>query len=181
MLSWEDLTEQEAAIVIVDHWTPHFMKMCGGTFPVDYTTFDTETSGFSPARDVIVEWGHCIVRDRKVVDQNSILINWFGSGLIDDTWLAQSLLRVQRHMADDGRNFAITEERLRDEGSSPEEILPWMHEFLMTLLDSDEILVCHNGWRFDVRMLESHFKGFMEEDFMRLRWVWPDFPILFVQ
>jgi len=151
--------------MILGRWAPHFVKFCGGSWPDDYTCFDLETSGFSFDRDVIVEWGHCIVRDRQPTNRMGFIINWFGSGLIPDDYLDYQLRRVWREMAKVGRTFRVTPEIMRRDGVTPETGLNFIEDFLITLREGSEMLVTHNGWKFDVRMLTSHLHDFMGSDF----------------
>jgi DNA polymerase III epsilon subunit-like protein len=143
------------------------MKLLGGKWPRDYVCFDLETSGFAKKSDVIVEWGHCIVRDCKVVKKLGMVINWYGSGLLEygDGGLTRRLQRVREGMAADGRTFRITPAVMRKEGVSPEVALPWMFEFLSMLQSQEEMLVVHNGWKFDIEMIENHFLNCMGERF----------------
>ena len=153
--------------MIIKHWSKGFRAQYGNEFPTDYTSFDTETSGFNRSKDLIVEWGHCMVRDCKVTDRINIAVNWFGSGLVPDEWVEQRLLQVARKIkVNTGRTTHITAEYLRKKGVPVNEALPWIHEILSTLLDQGEMLVSHNGWNYDVSMLENHFRDFLEDEFV---------------
>jgi DNA polymerase III epsilon subunit-like protein len=151
--------------MILGRLAPKILKLCGGSWPTDYTCFDLETSGFSRDRDVIVEWGHCLVRDGKVEDRLSLVVNWYGSGLVPDDWLTGQLNRVRKQMAKDGRKFRVTPAVMRAEGVPPDKVLPFIFDFLTSLQENGEMLVTHNGWRFDVEMVLKHFTDFLDEDF----------------
>jgi DNA polymerase III alpha subunit (gram-positive type) len=156
--------------MIIKHWSKEFRAQYGNEFPTDYTCFDTETSGFNRKKDLIIEWGHCIVRDRKVTDKINIAINWFGSGLLGpntDEWVERRLLEVARNISvNAGRTTHLTARYLREKGVPVDEALPWIHEILCTLTDQGEMLVSHNGWNYDVAILQNHFRDFVGDDFV---------------
>jgi len=152
--------------MIISHWSQDFRNQYGDRFPVDYTCFDTETTGFSRDSDLIVEWGHCIVRDREVTDRLNVIINWFGAGLVPDEWISTALKRVARKVKlNTGNTFHVTEEKMKKKGVPVDEALPWIHELLTTVIDNGEFLVSHNGWNYDFEMIHAHFRDFMEVEF----------------
>lgn len=127
----------------------------GGSLPENYMTFDLETSGLDRERDLILEWGHCTVRDRKVVDEFSCLINWYQSDVVPASWLDDQLARLSRHMELSGRSWRITPELLRKEGVAPRRAM----QFISNVLDAADakklLYVSHNGWNFDSEMVVS--------------------------
>jgi DNA polymerase III epsilon subunit-like protein len=161
------LSPTEAVPVIISQWFSAFRKQYGGQFPDDYTCFDTETTGFSRKEDLVIEWGHCRVRGRKPGKRVNVLINWFGSGLVPDDWLSAQLRRVARRMRiNTGHKTHINEEKMRKNGIPVHEALPRIHEMVTTLAKNGEMFVSHNGWNFDVEMLQAHFKDFIDDPFM---------------
>jgi DNA polymerase III epsilon subunit-like protein len=161
-----EVTPLEGTRMIINHWSKEFRNQYGDKFPTDYTCFDTETTGFSRDKDLIVEWGHCIVRDRKVIDNLSVMINWFGAKLVPDEWISAALKRVGRKVKlHTGRTFHVTEEKMRKKGVPVDEAMPWMFDLLKTIVDNGEFLVSHNGWNYDVQMLEAHARDFMGQAF----------------
>lgn len=167
MLYSDRLKSRKLSAMILGRFRSKFLRLCGGAWPDDYVCFDLETTGFSRKNDYIVEWGHCIVRDRKPTNRLNIIINWYDSGLVagGDAWLTKQLHRVRHEMRKAGREFRVTPEIMQRDGVSPEEALPWIFDFLTMLKEQEEILVTHNGWKFDVEMLQNHFQDFMEEEF----------------
>ena len=61
--------------MITSHWPATFRQLFGGSLPDTYICCDTETSGFNRTKDVIVQWGHCLVENRKVVERLSVMVN----------------------------------------------------------------------------------------------------------
>lgn len=141
-------------------WPDYFLAQMGGGIPTDYFCFDTETTGFSREHDVIVEWGHVVVRDCKPVDKVNLVINWIGSGLVDDDYVISALARVRRRMAVEGKHYRITPEVMREEGISPEEALPFIYNMCCKVQENNEIFAAHNGLNYDASMLLAHFKDF---------------------
>jgi hypothetical protein len=153
--------------MIINHWSESFTQLYGGRFPDSYFCFDVETTGFSRDRDVVVEWGHCLVRNRQPVDRISVIINWFGSGLLGpdgDEWLSTQLRKVKRRMELNGRSFHVTEEVMRERGVSPHKVLPWLLDLLDEIREQSMMFVSHNGWNYDYEMLQAHFRDFVDEE-----------------
>ena len=139
-------------------------QLCGEFFPNDYFVFDTETTGFDPDVDLVVEWGHVIVRDRKVINRASIVINWFEHDSIPKDWLRMQLNRVRRGMQNQGKHYRFTEEVLRDEGEHPEKVIPWLYDMFEELYNQQAWLVGHNSVNFDLKMIRGHFKNDLGEE-----------------
>ena len=138
--------------------TQKIHQLCGEFFPSDYFVLDTETTGFDRERDLITEWGHVIVRDRKVVNKINLVINWYDHPSIPEKWLTSRLNQVARGMANQGKTYRVTPELMRDEGVSPEKVLPWLQELMEQVYADKGWLVSHNGVKFDFEMLDSHFQ-----------------------
>jgi DNA polymerase III epsilon subunit-like protein len=166
-MPFEDNPEKQdkRTAMIISHWSPTFKARYGNVFPESYTTFDTETTGFDRRRDVIVEIGHCIVRDCKVVDRLNVVINWLNHPIVPDYFVRNQLTRVRDHMRANGRDYHITPERMAREGLEPQKALSFYLEFFSELQSQGEIFAAHNGWNFDVEMLQAHFEGFLLDPF----------------
>lgn len=152
------------ATVITRHWSPEFRKLYGGDvgdgsgLPLSYACVDLETSGFNREQDVILSYGHCVVRDGKVADRFECLLNWYDlPAAVPAAYLDQQLKRLEYELAVDGRTWRITPELLRAEGIHPHEAVQFMYDFLTALQARNELLVLHNGWNFDVQFLRNCF------------------------
>lgn len=153
--------------MIIRHWSPEFQAQFGGRLPDDYCTFDTETTGFNRKKDLIVEWGHCLVRDRQPVDRLNLIINWMEAPeLIPGIDVAELLERVRHRMAINEKEFHITPQIMQEQGVSPHEALPFIRDFLVKIRSNGELLASQNGWGFDVKMLATHFEDFLEDEFV---------------
>src|SRR6478736_4382881 len=102
--------EKEFARMIINHWQPWFIEHFGGSFPKSYFTYDVESSGFSRKEDMILEWGHCLVRDGEIVDRNNVVINWFKCPeSISAAQLRFKLDRVAQSMRENAKPWRLTE------------------------------------------------------------------------
>ncbi len=152
--------------MIISHWQPWFRQQYGGVLPESYVAADVETSGFSRTRDVIVEWGHCLVRDKKVVDRLNVVLNWYAVDSVPHNYITDQLNRVRRQMELDGRHWRITPEVMREEGIHPAKALNFVHDFLNeTLVNQKLMLVVHNGLNFDCEMIRNAFEQDLQVKF----------------
>ena len=62
--------------MIANYWEPWFTEKYGHHFPSTYMCVDTEFTGFDADKDIIVDMGHVIVEDGRIVDERSVLIDW---------------------------------------------------------------------------------------------------------
>jgi DNA polymerase III epsilon subunit-like protein len=156
--------------LIVNYWPKHFRDLYGGVWPENYCAIDTETTGYNvrgqagfrvECPDIVFEIGHCLVRDRQVVDRMSVLIDWTGRTYPPDRWLRERL-----HHLDGVMQRKFTYDRLRRDGVKPEEALGFYADFLRTLRERQVLMVTHNGYGFDEHALAGVFA---------LSGVWPGF------
>lgn len=138
----------------------------GGEFPANWLVYDCETSGFSPEKDVIVEWGHVLVRNGEVVDRNSVVINWFLQNVVPHDYILRKLRYVAQAMLVEARPWRITEEVMREEGVAPSVVLPWIYDLLATAKAHGLMFVSHGGFHFDNRMLKAHFEKDLQQEFI---------------
>jgi DNA polymerase III epsilon subunit-like protein len=143
--------------VIANYWPPAFRTRYGGGWPSNYLAFDTETTGFSPTNDLIVEWGHVLVQNGEVVDRLGLVIDWTGYPGLPPDVLEHALERVARDMAARGLPYHMTVDRMKAEGMKAAKALPWIRDYLVALQAKDMLFVAHNGI-FDERMLTGNFK-----------------------
>lgn len=154
-----------ATVWLMMNWKNMFKRATGSDFPDSYFCFDVETSGFNREKDLILEWGHCLVSDRVAVDRNSVLLNWYESTVVPADWLDDRLARLAREMELADRAWHITPERLKDEGINPIQGVKFMHEMLTAIDAQNLFMVSHNGWGFDVPMIENHIAMDLGIDF----------------
>lgn len=147
-----------------DSWFKYIREHFG-PIPDDYLVIDSETSGLDPDTDVILQLGWCEVRDRKIVDNDGALLNWFDRQcpLVNRDWLRARLDRTRLHMLKNGNGYPWTEAVL-SQGAPP---LDALADLFVRLKAHDlPALVAHNGWLFDVPMMTRHFQRFLEQDYI---------------
>lgn len=125
-----------------------------GPMPVNYTVFDLETSGFSPTEDLILEVGYAVIRNCRVAAAGSCLLNWCLHPTVSPRWLATRLARTQSFMAERGDNFPFDLQLLAT-GAEPVATLQEYGGLLSDAISRGELLVGHNSWDYDRRMLDA--------------------------
>ena len=146
--------------MIINYWPSWFRELYGGSWPASYCCIDVETTGYSFDRDVITEWGHCLVEDGKVVDQISLVFDWTNNALgVADHWLRNRLAALQMGMSMNGRSCHMSYERMRAEGMAPDKAMRFIRDFHATLTRKGTIFVAHNGG-FDEKMLTANLRAF---------------------
>jgi len=130
------------------------------TYPDNYLVFDTETSGIVPAVDLIVEYGWCLVRDRKPVDNDAVMINWVGHYGITYDWLKAKMDTVREAMAAKGHNYRFTPEMLMERGIPAPQAVEHIYEFFQETLNRGEMVMGHNIITFDRPLVDAMFSRF---------------------
>lgn len=164
-MSQHTQAELEKVGQIVCSWDDSVRQIFGGEkLPKDYFCYDIESSGFSAAKGaVMLEWGHCLVRDGKVDEEFgriNILLNWFDCNppVFKPGQLEYQLERIANDMRVQNRSWHLTKERIRDEGIDPLEAIQFVYDMVKTMHDQNVVMVTQNGMRFDNKMLEYHFE-----------------------
>lgn len=139
-------------------------------FPNDYLVIDTETTGVQTGTDLIAQVGHCLVIDRKEVDRGHYMLDWTRHPQIEQPWLQERLRETKSHVEfkngqPTGKTYHISYERMRDEGAEPEPVLRQYAEFFREIRANGQFFVAHNGYHFDAKFLEEHFRTFIRDDF----------------
>lgn len=122
-------------------------------YPETYVSVDTETTGFSLERDIILEVGWTIVRNRVPVTTGHVLINWFESPHIDPCWLIDRMAWTRAKMNEKGQQYPYDAMMLQREGARPQECM----ELLVGVLN-DAAKTCavgNNLWGFDTPRLDK--------------------------
>jgi len=146
------------------HWFERFAGRFG--FPNNYTCVDLETNGLRPESSAICVIGHTIVRDGQVVENAEVLLNWPDFPDIDHLQFQQQLQAAQRGMEAQGKSFYHTWDRLQALGRPPLEVLKRYLDMFETMEERREILVAHNGWKFDIELLQAHFHNWLNIPFV---------------
>jgi DNA polymerase III epsilon subunit-like protein len=135
-----------------------------GPFPRDYLIIDTETTGLSFGKDLVLQVGLCEVRKGKVVENHDVVLNWFAHPSISHMWLAQRIRETREQLQAQGCNYPWTVERV-GHGEPPMEVLADYLARIMTRVDEGFLVLGHNIAGFDSFMLEAHFRRFLAEPY----------------
>lgn len=146
------------------HWFQRFAGRFG--FPHNYTCIDLETNGVKPDKHQICSIGHTVVRDGQAIETKEVYLNWPDFPDIDHIEFQRHLHDAERGMTAAGKPFHHTWDRLREQGRPPIEVLQEYLEMFEAIEARREIIVAHNGWRFDIELLQAHFHNWLDVPFM---------------
>lgn len=135
-------------------------------YPRDYTTIDIETSGIHPEQHYICAIGHVVVRGGAIEAMHESYLNWPAEPGVDTAELRQQLRETEEHMVSCGKPFHHSYERLQLEGRPALTVLQEYLDLIEDMEARGEILVSHNGWRFDMEFLQSHFHNWLGVPFV---------------
>ena len=107
--------------------------------PDSYLVCDTETSGFSVDRDLILQYGFCVVVDREVHSSFAIIIDR-GPDMV----ISKGALECH----------GITHERMKKEGVAPAEGIGMIMDTFSTYRKNGLMFVGHNIINFDAPFFE---------------------------
>lgn len=161
---WVEMRNLE---VIMRHWfgpfQPGVPPNLWAAYPDNYLFIDVETTGKEFGMDLITEVGWAIVRNRQVVDHGGQLLNW-QQYLVPEhwAWLCERLTSCNIAMAEKGRRWHITPERLVAEGVDPWQALQQYADIIHDSVAHNELVVGHNAWFFDRQMIDSNLHRFCE-------------------
>lgn len=152
-MTWEFREEAEVLEALAKHFE----------FPSTYLVLDTETTGFSKSRDFIVDAGWAVVQDNKVVNHNSLLLDWSRVSTVDHDYIRSQLLRQADDYAKIGRPHYYSWERLCAEGEHPYEVIHAYTQLIYDhLMHSRSMIVGHGLWQFDREVIDSHTQRFLQ-------------------
>lgn len=150
--------------------------------PDNYLVFDLETTGLQPKNALITQFGYCLVKDGKPVDQMGIILNW--AAMPQDKFphdrLKFRLEEVKRHVefkngVPTGKKYQVTFDRMVNEGVHPIEALGLIHDLFTEVRKQRRFFVAHNGYHFDVPFIETAFDQFIGDKKLFTDKVYPPF------
>ena len=147
--------------MIVNHWGSDFTKLYGHIWPETYLVLDTEYTGGNAEKDLICEWGHVMVEDREIIDRKNIVINWYESDIVPESWLTPRLRYCQNNYP----GWRITPKVMRQEGIHPTKALEFILKLCETWKSRRLPFVAHNGYHADERMIRGNIEGFLGKSF----------------
>ncbi len=145
--------------MIASTWPAYFRHRYGDKWPDTYFCFDTETSGFNQEKDVILEIGHCLVENGKVVDRGSYPIDWRGHSIVQEEWLRQKISYISDEMRKQGKVFHCTWDYLCANGTKPNKVFAFYMRFFADLMANGCAFAGHN-LAFDEGMFAHNAVGF---------------------
>lgn len=117
-------------------------RLRGGVLPDRYLVLDTETSGTSTESDSILQYGCCVVGNRKKVDAFAVLLNrgdiFINPGAFDA--------------------HGLTAEYCKLNGLPPEEAVALIYQTVIDWRASGGLFAGHNVWNFDACRIEADFR-----------------------
>lgn len=141
-------------------WSSEFKEWYDIVLPVDYLVFDMETTGLfidNPDHppDLPVDIGHCIVRDKEIINQGGFILNWVDYPGIDLDWLESRFVFLRKRFAEQGKTYHYSIERLQEEGKDPDKVLWFYRQLFEKNRAAKAAFVGHNAISFDAPMFNQ--------------------------
>lgn len=136
----------------------------GFCFPNSYVVFDCETTGTKTEHDYIVQLGHLVVEDRVPRDPYETVLDWIHSPAASQGDVRQRFIEIA-HDLKCKDTYRFSYDKVAAEGYDPIEVLSIYFEFFKSHQAAGCSFATHNGVRFDTRIVSSHFKRFLGENF----------------
>lgn len=131
----------------------------GGAFPASYAAIDTETTGLAFDKDLVVEFGYCLVLNGQVADRLSLVIDWTDHSVVPNHWLEARLDYVRSSMEAQGKPYHHSIVRMKADGLKPDRALRFIKAYLAAVHQRKIPFVAHNGL-FDEAMIAGNLAGF---------------------
>lgn len=151
--------------MIVNSWSTEFRKRFNGALPLNYCSWDLETTGFGK-QDLIVEFGHCIAHDGIAAHKMTAVLDWTKHPKVDQAWLKEKLDYVKQMVEfkdgkPTGKKYQMTYERMQEEGQEPEKVLEFYFDLFWKLRQNGGFWIGQNLLSFDERVFDQHLKEFV--------------------
>lgn len=145
--------------MIAPTWPAHFRRRYGDKWPDYYLAWDVETSGFNMGKDVILEIGHVLVEKGQVVDRGNYVVDWRDHAIVPADWLRWKIGHTADTMAQQGKKFHCTWDRMCTLGVKPDKVFPFYMRFFADLMANHCAFAGHN-LPFDEEMFGQNAVGF---------------------
>jgi len=149
--------------IMIAHWFNQFAGRYH--FPENYTCVDIETNGLSPEKRCICSIGHTVVRERKIVETKEVYLDWPNFPDIDQEEFQRNLQQTETAMRSRHKPFHHTWSKLANDGEPPLEVLQRYLDLFEDMEARREVLIAHNGWRFDMEFFQAHFHNWLRIPF----------------
>lgn len=128
----------------------------GGCLPSRYICMDIETTGFDPKNDLLVQVGHCVVKDKQASSYHEHVLNWYGHNFVSEGFLLGRLQRCKEGMLRSaGRWHGIDVEVMQNRGEKPELVLQQLSRLLLRARQLSYPIVGHGFIHFDARRIQE--------------------------
>lgn len=151
-----DLQQQQTLTTILQHYQ----------MPRTYLVLDTETSGFSFDRDVIVDVGWVIVEHGVLKCQQNRLLDWSRMPGANCDYIRSQLDKQAVQYAQIGRPHYYSWDRLCTEGEDPRAVLYDYANLIYAAIEQRVALVGHGLWWFDRKMIDSHTFEYLQSYYL---------------
>lgn len=146
-----------------------FAQACAvaGPLPDSYLVVDIETTGLAQD-DVPIQIGWAIVLGGRLVNNAHELINW--STIIPDDWMDFRLTRTAEQVRQRDNTDYVFNTRMLKAGRHYPDVF---RDFLSLVAACDEsamTVVCHNGLRVDVAMIDRAARHYLDRRFEPVRY-----------
>lgn len=148
--------------MIINDWDHIFTQKYGYDFPSSYLCVDTEFTGSNERDDLIVEIGHTMVENGKVVDELNVVLNWYPTKYVEENWLDYKL-NTMRHIV--GTGWRLTPAVVKAEGMDPIKALRFYYKLFATWKKRGLPFVAQNGMNADERLFRGNFNRFLNKPF----------------
>lgn len=148
--------------MIINDWDSVFTAKYGHKFPDSYLCIDTEFTGSSERDDLIIEIGHTMVEDGRVVDELSLILNWYAHPAIQSTWLDYKLDNMRNIV---GPGWVLSPKVVSTEGIDPIRALKFYQKLFLAWKQRGLPFVAQNGQSADERMLRGNFNRYINKGF----------------
>lgn len=128
--------------------------------PSDYIVLDVETSGLDIGADYVLQMAQLVVRDRKIVHQSKVLLDWVGNGLLDAWELQHRMQTTARQMEKAGRTYRVNYDDLCANGCDPRMVFDELRQTLAHAIEHGVGVVGHNYVRYDGPIISRHLLRF---------------------
>ena len=153
------------------HWDKRLRAWLGHGLPENYLTFDYETTGTNVKEDLALDFGFCVVRNKKVVKQQGFVLDWTQRPeWVDPEWLREKLEKLIYIFSMKKKPWVYTWDYLREHGRDPLKVLEFNLQLFQANRNVGALFVGHNAFKFDSPLFQNMSAEYLGETW----WFEPD-------